>query len=78
MNICFKLQNGEELSARTEEWVAAIIATLPADQKAAVFDRVNRKLVAYSTPGSHVLCAEGAAFIRPQAREAQDGAIHRR
>lgn len=65
MNIRFQLQNGEEVTARTEEWVAAIIATLPEAQKTAVFERVARKLIAYSTPGSHVLLAEPGALIRP-------------
>jgi hypothetical protein len=66
MNICFRLQNGEELTARTEEWVAAIIATLTEDQKKAVFERVARKLIAYSTPGSHILRADARSLVRPK------------
>lgn len=42
-----------------EEWVAALIALLPPEHQALVCDRVEKKLIAYSTPGSHILHAEG-------------------
>jgi hypothetical protein len=69
MNICFELQNGEELTARTEEWVAAIIATLSEGQKTAVFERVEKKLIGYSTPGSHLLHADPQTLIRARTRK---------
>lgn len=58
MNICIRLKNGREVQARTEEWVAALIALLPPAHQAVVMDRVEKKIVGYSTPGSYVLKAE--------------------
>lgn len=54
------LENGEEVTARTEEWVAALVQMLPPSTRQALCDRVRRQMVAYQTPGSHVLEAEGA------------------
>lgn len=59
MKLKVRLPNGEEVEARTEEWLAALIVMLPPPQREALCDRVRRKMVAYSTPGSHVLHAEG-------------------
>jgi hypothetical protein len=62
MKLCIKLENGREVEARTEEWLAALIVILPKEQRAALIERVEKKLVAYSTPGSHILHAEGGVF----------------
>ena len=59
MRIRIRLQNGKEVEARTEEWVAAIVAMLPPAQQQALCERVEKKLIGYSTPGSHILHAEG-------------------
>lgn len=58
MNIRIRLKNGREVQARTEEWVAAIIALMPPEVQAAVCDRVEKKIIGYSTPGSFILHAE--------------------
>lgn len=65
MKICFELQNGVSVSARTEEWVAAILSALTMEQKRAVFERVDKKLIGYSTPGSHLLQADPEKLIKP-------------
>jgi len=59
MKLKVRMPNGEEIEARTEEWLAALIVMLPPPQREALCDRVRKKLVAYSTPGSHILHAEG-------------------
>ena len=59
MKLKVRMPNGEEIEARTEEWLAALIVMLPPPQREALCNRVRKKLVAYSTPGSHILHAEG-------------------
>lgn len=59
MKLRVRLENGEEIEARTEEWLAALVVMLPREQREALCERVRKKVVAYSTPGSHVLRAEG-------------------
>lgn len=59
MKLKVRMENGEEMEARTEEWLAALIVMLPPAQRAVLCDRVRKKLIAYSTPGSHILHAEG-------------------
>jgi hypothetical protein len=59
MKLCVKLQNGEEITARTEEWLAALIGCLSERERSVLFERMRRKLIAYSTPGNHILHAEG-------------------
>ena len=59
MRLKVRLENGEEIEARTEEWLAALIVMLPPPQRDALCERVRKKLVAYSTPGSYILHAEG-------------------
>jgi hypothetical protein len=59
MKLCVKLPNGEEITAPTEEWLAAFIVMLPPPDREALCARVRKKVVAYSTPGSHILRAEG-------------------
>ena len=51
-----------EKPGRAHILLSAILATLPDDQKARVAGLVAGKIVGYSTPGSHVLHAEPAAF----------------
>lgn len=62
MKLCVRLPSGEEITARTEEWLAALIVMLPPAERQALCDRVAKKMVAYSTPGSHILHAE-SGFI---------------
>lgn len=62
MKIKFQLQNGHYVEAPVEEWVAALVAELPPEYKARVFQRVDNKLVAYSTPGNYVLRAEPGTY----------------
>lgn len=59
MRIAIRLQNGRQVEAPIEEWVAALIALLPPQHQAMVCDRVEKKIIAHSTPGSHILYAEG-------------------
>jgi len=57
--LCIRLPNGEEVTAPTEEWVAALIVMLPEPARQAIFERVRKKIIGYTTPGSYVLRAEG-------------------
>ncbi|MDQ5870613.1 MAG: hypothetical protein M3547_00185 [Acidobacteriota bacterium] len=59
MNLAVQMPSGETITARTEEWLAALIVMLPEDQRRALCERVTKKIVGYSTPGSHILRAEG-------------------
>jgi hypothetical protein len=63
MNLSVRLPNGEEVTGRTEEWLAAILLVLTDDQRAVVMDRIRRKMVAYQTPGSYLLQAEGLGSL---------------
>ena len=36
-------------------WVAAIVATLPDQAKAALFDHLEKRVVAHKLPGSNIL-----------------------
>jgi hypothetical protein len=58
MKLKVRLQNGEEIEAYTEEWLAALISELPRDVAERVFTRIRNKSLRYSTPGSHILHAE--------------------
>ena len=58
MNLTVKLPNGNQVTGRTEEWLAAVLSVLSEDQKRTVFQAVQQKMVAYKTPGHHVLQAE--------------------
>lgn len=71
MNLCVRLKNGHEVTAKTEEWLAAIITSLPPEHLEAVAMRVEQRLVAYSTPGNYVLHAEPGAFwaVRGNGRD---------
>lgn len=59
MKLKVRLENGSEVEARTEEWLAALVVMLPKAQRDALCDRVAKKMVAYSTPGNYILHAEG-------------------
>lgn len=59
MNLCVLMPSGERVTAPTEEWLAALIVMLPEEQRTALVARIQKKIVGYSTPGSHILRAEG-------------------
>lgn len=59
MNIAVKMPSGETVKAPTEEWVAALIVMLPAHERRALCERIAKKVIAYETPGSYILRAEG-------------------
>jgi len=58
MNLKIRLQNNEEIEARSEEWLAAILLEMPEEIRTRVYERIRKKNVFYSTPGSHILHAE--------------------
>lgn len=62
MNICVQLDNGRQIEAPLAEWVAAIITTLPKAQREALVEKVDKRVVAYQTPGSHILRAGSPQF----------------
>jgi len=62
MNLCVKLEDGREVTAPTEEWLAALVAMLPRPQRDALFERMERKLIGYKTPGNYILRAEPGHF----------------
>lgn len=57
--IRFLLPNGRVVEGRGEEWIAAILQVLPPAVQQQVFAAVERKMVAYETPGHYILQAEG-------------------
>jgi hypothetical protein len=59
MNLRIRLQNNEEIAARTEEWLAAILLELPEQYRNRIYERIRKKNVFYQTPGSYLLHAEG-------------------
>lgn len=59
MKLRVRMENGSEVEARTEEWLAALVVMLPKEQRDALCERVAKKMVAYSTPGNYILHAEG-------------------
>ncbi len=62
MNLEIRLQNGRSVKAKTEEWLAALIVSLPPNALEALCERVEKRLTAYTTPGSYVLKAESGTF----------------
>jgi len=71
VNLAIRAANGETIEARTEEWLAALLLELPAEARGRVFERVRKKMVAYATPGSHVLQVASSRGLMPlQAFEA--------
>ncbi len=63
MNLKIRLQNNEEIVARTEVWLAAILLELPEQYRARVYERIRKRNVFYQTPGSHILHAEGGFLL---------------
>jgi hypothetical protein len=63
VNLSIRLPNKEQITAPTEEWLAAVISVLSDEQRRALFHRMGKRLVAYATPGSHILRAEGLDMI---------------
>lgn len=64
MKLCVKLQGGREHTAPLEEWVAALLGLLDDRQRAALLDRMDKKLIGYSTPGNYILRAEPGSLTR--------------
>ena len=62
MKLRVRLRNGYEVEGPPEQWLAALIATLPEATREAVAARVDKRLVTYSTPGNYVLRAEGGVY----------------
>jgi hypothetical protein len=62
MNLKIRLANNEEIEARLEVWVSAILAEIPRETSARVFERVRKGNIFYQTPGGYLLKAEGATL----------------
>jgi hypothetical protein len=52
------LPNHVAVKARTEEWLVAILEELPPEIRFRVVDRVMKRTVVVSTPGSYIMKAE--------------------
>lgn len=59
VKLCVVLPNGERVTGHTEQWVSALLLQLPADKREAAIDAIRKQTVAWSTPGSYILRAEG-------------------
>jgi hypothetical protein len=62
MRLKLKMPNGDEIEAPIPEWVAAIMISLPQEQRQAICDKIKTKRIFYTTPGSHILHAEGGCI----------------
>jgi len=56
--VTIKWENGEELTATTEEWLVALIYALPQNLRNAVCGRMHTQLPFRSGPRNYVLKAE--------------------
>lgn len=56
--LCIRLENGEELTAPVEQWLAALIHALPDEKRRGLFENIRRQTIFVSTPGNYVLHAE--------------------
>ena len=72
MMLELRTTSGESVEAPLEQWIAALILELPPEVRSRLLERVQKGIVAYQTPGCHVLQVSSKWGTMPlQAFEAE-------